>query len=634
MLEAKLYKVILAVACVIGFHGAMSQERSNETVADWWLWPGYTLTGKAQNIKAQHGVYPVEAREALSIGNLSYTLFGANPTGSISEILPEQGNPDHMKAFTVEMWLINHVNHPIGAAVSMRRQPHSDDPLWLLGYYDDQVIFSLDPGKPSSGDNRAQYTIDGRGWKNRWWHIVGTYDGRQLCLYLNGAKVFQKNTAAPETLLGDRLTATGYLAAEPYMEVGDLLKNARLTARALTEQEIAGRFSELKRMVEAGKLLPEAFHFNAGPYLNQVTTESATLVWETDRPATVVVRYGETLPLTGQLKWDDQQYKAESDFHIGKAALTGLKPGTPYFYEIEAVADAGDTLTSGVLTFQTEPETPSSISFGVIGDTEARPHINNRIAKLLWGERPDFVLHTGDITDGGTQANKYEWNYEYFTGMGQLLERLPVYPVAGNGEGDLFWYRQYHTLPSPDGYYHIRYGDAEFFMLNSNNPGDFAPSGAQYQWLEKQLAASTARWKFVAHHHALYSADDDDYGDSWSGKSTLGDTVLQQIVPLYEKYGVDIVFYGHLHTYQRTYPLTGGKVDHDHGVVYVQTGGAGGNLEDFTPNRAWFSAKTYRGHHYVTVSISGNHLNLRMYDAEGRLKDDVDYEQRGVEGAR
>jgi acid phosphatase type 7 len=68
-------------------------------------------------------------------------------------------------------------------------------------------------------------------------------------------------------------------------------------------------------------------------------------------------------------------------------------------------------------------------------------------------------------------------------------------------------------------------------------------------------------------------------------------------------------------------PIEANKVSEQNGVVYIQAGGEGGNLEDLAPTRAWFSAKTYRGHHYCIVGVNGGSLSFKMYDTEGRLKD-------------
>jgi hypothetical protein len=241
------------------------------------------------------------------------------------------------------------------------------------------------------------------------------------------------------------------------------------------------------------------------------------------------------------------------------------------------------------------------------------------IAKAVWGERPNFLLHVGDLTDGGQKHHKFEWNLEYFLGMNQLISRVPTFPVPGNGESDLHWYSRYHSLPQPKNYYSFKFGNAEFFMLDSNRP--MGPGSEQYAWLDEQLGRSVARWKFAAHHHPTYSSDEDDYGDAWKGTSQGGDLKVRSVVPLYEKHGVDVVFFGHLHTYERSWPVADGRVNTQRGVRYVQTGGAGGNLEDFGPARSWFSSKLHRGHHYCILNVFGGQLRFQMFDAEGRLRD-------------
>ena len=85
---------------------------------------------------------------------------------------------------------------------------------------------------------------------------------------------------------------------------------------------------------------------------------------------------------------------------------------------------------------------------------------------------------------------------------------------------------------------------------------------------------------------------------------------------------MDLVWSGHIHTYERTWPLKGGKaVSADEGVVYMITGGGGGHLENAAPVRTPFSAKVYRGHHYCNVLVNGTTLRIEAYDLENRLFD-------------
>ena len=128
---------------------------------------------------------------------------------------------------------------------------------------------------------------------------------------------------------------------------------------------------------------------------------------------------------------------------------------------------------------------------------------------------------------------------------------------------------------------------AQFFMIDSNKP--LGPKSPQYEWLEKELAASKATWKFTCHHHPCFSSEENDYGDHNKGaegtKFGLGDRNARQLVPLYEKYGVDIAFNGHIHLYERTWPIFEMAINQQKGVRYLTSGGGGGSLEQAAPQR-------------------------------------------------
>ncbi len=83
------------------------------------------------------------------------------------------------------------------------------------------------------------------------------------------------------------------------------------------------------------------------------------------------------------------------------------------------------------------------------------------------------------------------------------------------------------------------------------------------------LAESKSLWKFVVHHHPPYTSDENDYGDTYKELSLLGDPDVQPLIPLYEQYRVDIVFYGHIHDYERTWPIRQNRIDHHFCLVNV-----------------------------------------------------------------
>jgi hypothetical protein len=137
------------------------------------------------------------------------------------------------------------------------------------------------------------------------------------------------------------------------------------------------------------------------------------------------------------------------------------------------------------------------------------------------------------------------------------------------------------------------------------------------------LAASASTWKFAVLHQPPYTSDSNDYGDTLEATSRRGDPNVQNIVSLLEKHAVDICFSGHVHDYERTFPIRGGRVTsyEDGGVVYVTTAGGGGPLEDFDPNNTWFGHKKARYHHLVYVAVNGDRLEFQAIDQHGRLFD-------------
>lgn len=581
-------------------------------VQEWIFWPNNTLGQAAANIPGPFIETPESAFNPIHMSSLPIRFFGENPTERIEDALPVNQLPKDV--FSVEMWVVDHVNQPVGALITARDKGPMNPTSWLLGYYEDRVFATL-----QGADQDQSFTLEQpleRGWKSYWHHIVLSYDVKSATIYWNGEEVHSDEYKGGAIAMASmpEVEIAAYMNNEPYMQLADLVKTVRIYNKPLTQEEINTRFSLLQKQVNEGILFPGIFHFNAGPYLNYATKTSMNLVWETDREATATIEYGLRVPL-------DQSIAVDKAERIQELTIDNLTPETTYYYRVKAMAD-GEEIDSGLLTFQTAVNEGTPFSFAVIGDTEARPHINSKVSKLVWEERPNFMMNVGDLTDGGMQHHKFEWNYEYFVGMTQLNSRVPAFPVPGNGEADLYWYNQYHMLPEPEGYYSFRFGNAEFFMLDSNQRREqFAPGGEQYEWLEKALKKSTATWKFAAHHHPTYTMEENDYGNSWEEPTTLGDLDARQILPLYEGLGIDMVFFGHIHGYERTLPIRSGMIDVQHGVVHLLAGGGGGNLEDFAPTRSWFTSKVYRGHHYALLDIHDQQLTLTMFDTEGRMRD-------------
>ncbi len=357
----------------------------------------------------------------------------------------------------------------------------------------------------------------------------------------------------------------------------------------------------------------------AGPYVQYATKTSIAILWETADEATTVVEYGEA-----QFLRDEKvpvplpkKIAPEGVRTMHEVTLTGLKPEQEYVYRVTSVMKDGTVLPSAVYTFKTAVNDSTAYTFGFVSDTQNNPPVWGAIAQYLFNERPNFVLHGGDIVGNGD--NKKEWLDEFLKPGHVLMSRIPMYAAIGNHENNHEHYYQYMANPAPEDYYTFRYGSAQIFIIDDNK--DLAPGSGQRAWLERELSASKARWKFAVHHHPPYNSDEDDYGNAWRGASTYGDTDVRTLVPLYEKFGVDIVFNGHIHDYERTFPILADRTVEKGGVVYVTAGGGGGGLENYSPNRSWFTAKVRRDHHFVLVGVNGGTLTLQAIDKDWHLFD-------------
>lgn len=358
--------------------------------------------------------------------------------------------------------------------------------------------------------------------------------------------------------------------------------------------------------------------FVVGPYLQFPTRDSVTIMWETATPGTSVVDYGETAPLKEQVEKIGGEGERPDTMH--EVTIKGLKPNARYLYRVTTVDASGKKYVSDILQFMTAVDDDSAFSFGIIGDTQKNPGMTGQIAKLIWDRRPHFVVHLGDVVDNG--SDKKEWTDELFGPCRELFSRVPVFPCIGNHEKNHAHYYKYFSLPAPEYYYRYRYGNADFFVIDSNK--SLKPDSEQYKWLDAELGKSTAQWKVVYHHHPVWSSDENDYGDTTKNLYRMGDLNARNLMALYEKHNVDMELNGHIHAYERTWPLRNNKVSPKDGVIYITSGGGGGRLEGFSPLPTWFKAHVRVDFHFCYVNVHGGHLEFKAFDQKGNLFDCFD----------
>ena len=444
----------------------------------------------------------------------------------------------------------------------------------------------------------------------KWTHVAATYDGTTMRLFVDGAQEASSTAqSGPIIPASAPMLIGGYADDDERVPFIGAIHSSEVYEAALDPAEIQ-RLFEQKKSLKSAVTAPQAAWFVVAPYLQYPTGDSIVISWETSKEAPGRVEYGTGVPFKDKVAVNPGTMQA--------AKLTGLKPGTSYFYRVVCDDPAGGELTSPILSFQTDPGPGSPFVFATIGDTQRNPRITGQVATRALENRPAFVIHVGDVVDNG--PDKAEWVNELFRPCQELFGRIPVLPCIGNHERNHKFYYQYFSLPEPEYHYSFRYGDAEFFSIDSNKP--LGPGTTQHLWLDKALAESKAKWKICFHHHPAYSSDSDDYGDTFAGKpSRLGDANPRQLLPVYERHGVDLVLNGHVHLYERTHPIRDGKVDLKDGIVHLTTGGGGGGLENFVPHSSWIKAAGRVDYHTCIFQVDGRSIHLKAFDKDGILFD-------------
>jgi len=535
------------------------------------------------------------------------------------EYLPE-------KEFTISCWVVLEEVMEWGSVFCCLQDNGGFEKGWLLGTRRGAPCLGLASVGSDDGDGMMTY-LEGttRMDLGKWHHLAGSYDGEKMKIYLDGQLAGESDLQSGAILYPDRaplVIGAYYDDNEHHPHVGTM-QDMRLWTSALTAAEVKSVSMERPNCVESDPPRPP-LTMAVAPYLQWATQHEITVCFETSRTTFARVEFGTTSEMGMSVT------SSESKLH--HVRLADLQPGTPYFYRVSAQPrdsgqDEPEAVASEVLTFQTASDFDTAFGFLVVGDTQNNPEVTKTVSDLAWGYRPNFIVHCGDLV--GTGSNKREWVHEFFAAAKGILGRYAMFPTLGNHEQNAALYYDYFKMPEPEYYYQYRWGNTDFFVLDTNKP--ISKNSEQVEWLDAALAASDATWKVVYHHHPAWTSDENDYGDTWKGFSSQGFPPVQDyLVPIYEKHDVDVVFNGHIHVYERTWPIRDRKtVGAGEGVIYITTGGGGGSLEDFAPNRTWFSCNKRVGHHFLMVNVNGSQMEISAYDTSGRLFDRILLEGRG-----
>jgi len=249
------------------------------------------------------------------------------------------------------------------------------------------------------------------------------------------------------------------------------------------------------------------------------------------------------------------------------------------------------------------PMKDGSVRFAVIGDSGTGDRNQLAVANQLAAWRTkfpfEFVIMLGDNLYGREGSADYDKKFgrPYKT----LLDAgVKFYASLGNhDETEQSLYKPFNM--NGEQYYSFKpeRSSVRFFAINTNYMDQ-----KQLTWLEKELAASGSDWKIPFAHHPVYSSSD---------KRRPNALLREQLEPLFVKYGVDVMFSGHEHFYERTKP--------QQGIVYFIEGNSakvrrGDLLKTELTVKGWD-----QGYTFMLVEIAGDELHVQTISHEGQTID-------------
>lgn len=346
-----------------------------------------------------------------------------------------------------------------------------------------------------------------------------------------------------------------------------------------------------------------------GPYLQSATPTSIVVRWRTDVATDSKVSYQ-------ALGGSPQATTSAALTTEHEVTLTGLQPDTHYTYSVGSTAqvlaggDASFSFVSSPVAGTDEPAYIWVIGDSGTADTNAA-NVRDAFKSFSGARRPNVWLMLGDNAyPKGTDA---EYQAAVFDMYPEVLRQTPVWPTIGNH--DIYAaapaYKPSFTLPiageaggiasGTESYYSYDFGNIHFIVLDSQQSSR-AIDGPMLTWLANDLAANDKHWTIAYWHHPPYTKGSHD-----SDTEFRHIEMRQNVLPMLEAYGVDLVLGGHSHSYERSKLIDGHYGDSTtwNPVTMLLDGGDGDPSGDGAYVKASGGAAPYEGAIYAVAGSSG-----------------------------
>ena len=279
-----------------------------------------------------------------------------------------------------------------------------------------------------------------------------------------------------------------------------------------------------------------------------------------------------------------------------------------------AAAAAGSRVAAGSPVRLTLPVRDGSVRFMVVGDTGTGSRQQNELAAVMLRYRQafpfEFALMVGDNMYGSEKSEDYKKKFEDVY-KPLLDQKVKFYASLGNHDESNQRFYEHFNMDGEE-YYQFKKGSVSFYALNSNYMDK-----KQLRWLEEKLAADKSEWKIAFFHHPPYSS---------GGKHGSSSGLREVVEPIFLKYGINVVFAGHEHFYERIKPQKG---------IYYFISGAGGKLRVGDVKKGSpLTAKAYDADmSFMLLEVAGDEMHFQCVNRLGETVDSGVIARQGSKAA-
>ncbi|WP_339733801.1 LamG-like jellyroll fold domain-containing protein [uncultured Gimesia sp.] len=311
-------------------------------------------------------------------------LDGESNSIMISEQSTQANLPK--KEITAEAWVFINRDLEWGGIIGAVRDNGKDESGWILGYRKQHFYFGLatqDKQQLTYLTAKSEFELE------KWYHVVGVYDGNVHQLFVNGELAATDSSRSGEIFYPptDTFYEMGaFHDSNEYFRLTGMLHEVSVSSQILTQKQIAARYRAKLNKLPTKAQKPKKHHLVHSPYAWYEPNGDVTLCWQTEDASPSSIRYGEP----GQI---DQLVEQTTPQHTHRVTLTNLKQNQIYEYHI-SVHRNGQELQSHKHLFDTTfNHRPRPVP------AEFSPYATNKMAKYYADAAKHTLSKTG-VTKG------------------------------------------------------------------------------------------------------------------------------------------------------------------------------------------------------------------------------------------